>query len=326
MAELKVSPVKRGYGHIPGKENPNHQTVIFTNDHMREFNQHVALMSAKPKPAHVPQPVIPSQYNLLDVVHIPESQAPYDQGSLGSCTANATSFAFVFDELKQNNTAPFMPSRLFLYYNSRSIEGTVSQDYGAMLSDVIAAVGNPGMCEEELWPYDVTQYATVPKPQCYTESKTCTSLNSYKVQQNLQQLKLGILSGYPILFGFVVYESFETPQVADTGIVPMPGENDNMVGGHAVCAVAFDNSKQAFLCRNSWGTEWGYAINGIRGYFWLPYDYITNPDLASDFWIISKISDPAKTNIIDFNSNDLQPDVVNLSGAPENDGTKVVHD
>src|SRR5580658_4210142 len=60
--------------------------------------------------------------------------AVYDQGDLGSCTANAIAGALEFDQRKQKLPV-FTPSRLFIYYNERALEGTVSTDSGAMLRD-----------------------------------------------------------------------------------------------------------------------------------------------------------------------------------------------
>ena len=54
-----------------------------------------------------------------------------------------------------------------------------------------------------------------------------------------------------------------------------------IVGGHAVMAVGYDDSKQQFIIRNSWGTGWGK-----KGYFRMPYAYLTDPNLADDFWTI----------------------------------------
>jgi C1A family cysteine protease len=70
--------------------------------------------------------------------------------------------------------------------------------------------------------------------------------------------------------------------VAKSGIVPQPKPNEDLVGGHCVAAVGYDDWKQAFLCRNSWGESWG-----LSGYFWLPYTFLVNPQLSSDFWKIT---------------------------------------
>ena len=83
------------------------------------------------------------------------------------------------------------------------------------------------------------------------------------------------------MFGFTVYESFESQEVAKTGVVPMPAPGEQVVGGHAVLAVGYDDSAQTFMVRNSWGTGWGQA-----GYFTMPYAYLTTRGLSSDFWTI----------------------------------------
>jgi C1A family cysteine protease len=89
-----------------------------------------------------------------------------------------------------------------------------------------------------------------------------------------------LATGLPIVIGFTVYESFESSTVASTGMVPMPGHHEKQVGGHCVVLVGYDDSQSMFIVRNSWGTSWGMA-----GYFMMPYAYLTNPRLSSDFWM-----------------------------------------
>ena len=91
--------------------------------------------------------------------------------------------------------------------------------------------------------------------------------------------------GFPFVFGFTVYESFETPDVARTGVVPMPGHGERVQGGHAVLAVGYDQATGRFLVRNSWGSDWGQA-----GDFTIPFQYLTDGDLADDFWTIRVVS------------------------------------
>jgi len=90
----------------------------------------------------------------------------------------------------------------------------------------------------------------------------------------------------PFVFGFAVYESFETEEVAKTGVMTMPTEKDNILGGHAVMAVGYDNDREVFIIRNSWGVNWG-----DQGYFYMPYEYMTNKNLCSDFWVVKKVRD-----------------------------------
>jgi C1A family cysteine protease len=106
-----------------------------------------------------------------------------------------------------------------------------------------------------------------------------------RLSQISNQLKGCLASGYPFVFGFTVYESFESQQVAQTGHAPMPAPTEASIGGHAVIAVGYDDSQNWFIVRNSWGVGWG-----MKGYFTLPYAYLIDPNLASDFWIIRVVT------------------------------------
>lgn len=208
----------------------------------------------------------------------------YDQADLGSCTANAIAGAVEFDLMKQNLNN-FMPSRLFIYYNERVIEGTVASDSGAMLRDGIKTVAKQGVCSETEWPYDISQFAQRPADACYTDAATTRAVQYKRIVQNLIQMKSCLASGSPFVFGFTVYESFESPGVATTGIVPLPKIGEQVLGGHAVMAVGYDDGNQLFFVRNSWGGSWG-----LQGYFMMPYAYLTQRNLSSDFWTIRLVS------------------------------------
>ena len=204
----------------------------------------------------------------------------YDQGQLGSCTANAIGAAFEFGLIKQNAPA-FMPSRLFIYYNERIIEQSVNSDSGAMIRDGIKSVNNQGVCSENLWPYNINKFASKPSPSCYSQALNYQVLSYHRVTRNLNQMKGCLADGYPFVFGFTVYESFETDKVAKSGILNMPAKKEKMVGGHAVMAAGYDDSKKRFIVRNSWGSDWG-----LKGYFTIPYDYLLTENLSDDFWTI----------------------------------------
>ena len=139
--------------------------------------------------------------------------------------------------MKEKLPQIFIPSRLFIYYNERVIEGTVNTDAGAMLRDGIKTVAKQGACPEPMWPYLIAGFKTKPSAACYAEGAKHTAVSYQRLVQSLSQMQGCLASGYPFVFGFTVYESFETNTVARTGHVPMPASGEHVLGGHAVCAV-----------------------------------------------------------------------------------------
>ena len=207
-----------------------------------------------------------------------------DQGELGSCTAHAIANAHLFNQKLLRAKKTFLPSRLFIYYNERAMENTVRQDAGAQIRDGIKSIAKQGAAPESLWPYDISQFAKKPPRPAYTEALLHQAVTYRRVTQSLNQLKSCLAEGLPIVFGFTVYESFESDAVARTGKLPMPGEKESCVGGHAVLAVGYNDKTKCFTIMNSWSKDWG-----DKGYFYMPYDYMTNRDLADDFWTISTV-------------------------------------
>jgi len=81
-----------------------------------------------------------------------------------------------------------------------------------------------------------------------------------------------------------VYTAFESREVAKSGVLSLPTAKEKVMGGHAVMAVGYNDSTSQFIVRNSWGPDWGQ-----EGYFMMPYDYLTNSNLADDFWTIRMV-------------------------------------
>ena len=205
-----------------------------------------------------------------------------DQKQLGSCTANALVGNLEYLEVVAKSK-PFVDlSRLFLYYNERSIEGDVKDDNGAQLRDGVKALVKWGICAESIWPYNSSAFAKKPTKPCYTQAVT-REISQYMRLNTLDDMLHCLSSGFPFVFGFTVYDYFESAEMAQTGILKMPSPNESSVGGHAVCAVGYDQTKKMFLIRNSWGADWGFA-----GYFWMPFAYLTDRNLSDDLWTIRK--------------------------------------
>jgi C1A family cysteine protease len=208
-----------------------------------------------------------------------------DQGQVGSCTAFAATGLLAYVQ-KKKGLALFGYSELDLYYSTRSLEGTTGEDAGAQVRDVIKASVKFGVCSEELWPYDPTQVTVQPPDQCRIEALNHQTLGYFRVQQDIQQMKACLAAGNPVDFGFTVYESFDTKEVASTGIVPMPKRGERILGGHSVVLVGYDTYKRrkGFYVRNSWSKNWG-----MDGYFFMPEAYVVNSQLSSDLWTVTDL-------------------------------------
>jgi len=204
-----------------------------------------------------------------------------DQGALGSCTGNAIVGALEFLELKDK--LPYTDlSRLFVYYNERVMEHTVQSDAGAQIRDGVKSVSKQGVCSEAKWPYIISKFAVKPPAACYTEALKHRIVEYHRLT-TVDEMRACLAEGYPFVFGFTVYESFESQAVAKTGTVPMPRKSERVLGGHAVLGVGYNDKQKRFIVRNSWGTGWGK-----QGYFTIPYAYLSNPDLSSDFWVVHR--------------------------------------
>lgn len=227
----------------------------------------------------------------------------YDQGNIGSCTANAIAAAIEFDRRKQR-LADFVPSRLFIYYNERAMERTIGTDSGAQIRDGIKSIGRKGACPEKDWTYDDTEAdpetgiwprgakpSTKPSAKAYKDARKHKAVNYQRVPRSITQMQGCLADGYPFVFGFSVYESFESARVARSGILNLPalGEPgaglDGAPSGHAVLCVGYDSKLHRFIVRNSWGHRWG-----MKGYFTMPYAYLLEENLADDFWTVRLVA------------------------------------
>jgi C1A family cysteine protease len=208
----------------------------------------------------------------------------FDQGNLGSCTANAVAAAVEYDA-KLNGSDPGALSRLWIYYYERKLEGSpADQDTGAYGRDGFKVCMKIGVPLEKDWPYDISKFSAEPPASLAAEAKAHRISNYRVVPRNLDSMKAVLSNRQTIAFGFTVYSSFESQEVAQTGKVPMPNRSEQVLGGHEVLIVGYLKDEPNYaLTRNSWGTGWG-----LSGYFLMPWAYILDHNLSSDFRTIRR--------------------------------------
>lgn len=207
----------------------------------------------------------------------------YDQESLGSCTSQMGAGIGELLMIKEGHK-PFVPSRLFIYYNERVIEGTVSDDAGATIADCFKVLSVNGCPNEANWWYDTKKFKVKANKKVYADGLKHLVSGGRIVNQNINDMCSVLASGYPIGIGFLVYSSFD--RIGTNGIMSIPNtRREQLEGGHAVLIVGYDNSAKMFIVRNSWSVAWG-----DKGYFYMPYSFATNPNFASDFWTATSIA------------------------------------
>lgn len=226
----------------------------------------------------------PSAVKVVNKVDLrPYTNQVEDQGPLGSCTGNA--IAEAIEMLYNKNKKKVDLSRLFIYYYTRLIEGTVKYDSGAYIRNGIKSCNHYGAPLESLWPYNISKFRAAPSSVAVKDAAK-RKITRYERASNFDACIDALTNGYPVVIGFLVYSSFMSSSVARTGIMPYPNtRSEKLLGGHAVLLVGYDNTNQRFIVKNSWGQGWG-----DRGYFYMPYKVIQNTRMSDDFWVIKGVN------------------------------------
>lgn len=233
------------------------------------------------QPTTLVSPVYPPHISLRS-----EMPPVFDQGETNSCTAFAIAAVLNYNRMKSKETPPFRPSELFIYYNERLEEGTIKEDAGAEIRTGMKCINKYGFCSHRNWPFVPQKLKNKPNARAYMAGTLYKAAEYYRLNNNnINELKACLVSGNPFIMG---YSCFDSGEIADTngGIIPMPKTKDKDLGGHAIVCCGYDDEKKLFQLHNSWGTECG-----DKGYYYLPYDYMTTTDLSDDFWTIRKIKE-----------------------------------
>lgn len=212
-------------------------------------------------------PYTPYNLPLKNIVDLREWASPVDsQMNLGSCSANAAVNAYELLTIKNNREKYTDLSRLFVYYNTRSTEGTISEDVGAYLVNTVKSLATYGVCSETLWPYDATKFTSEPSSECYSDALT-RKITNYRKLEGIDHYLDALNNDIPIVFGTTIHKSFDSVSY-NNPILPLPSKEDSVIGGHAMCMVGYDYPKKLLLAKNSYGISWG-----DQGYCWIPFEY-----------------------------------------------------
>ena len=210
-----------------------------------------------------------------------------DQSAVSSCTANALAGAYEYLAKRALGEAGDV-SRLFIYYNAREYDGGVTGDTGCTIAAAIQVLQELGACNELTWAYDEDRINHRPLPDAYQEALNFLVEEADEIEVDLDAMKHCLAEGYPFVFGLMLFASFD--RAGKRGLVPMPnpmGEDGRQEhGSHAMLCVGYSDQSQAFIVRNSWGEDWG-----DRGYCYIPYDYLANPEYCDECWAVRAVSD-----------------------------------
>lgn len=210
------------------------------------------------------------QTNLRPTVDLREWASPVqDQLNLNSCSAVAVTDAY---ELSVNRLYPNMStelSKLFIYYNSRLLEGIEKIDDGTTLRSTLKAGAHFGLCAEELWPYNFANLNIKPTPVSYRDG-SYRVIPKYDRLFDLQAILSAINDNYSVVVGLKLFYEFLTLN-KDNYTIPIPEYKSRNLGTHAMSLVGYDLEKQFLIAKNSFGKNWG-----LDGYCQIPFQYVQN--------------------------------------------------
>jgi C1A family cysteine protease len=205
-----------------------------------------------------------------------------DQGQTNSCVGNAV--AAVIEQLDNKDGEHTDASRLFIYWNARKLAGIEDRDMGCHIRDAIKSTVSTGVASTETWPFVSGFVNREPSREAYVDAEKKKVGAYYRIGSNrLYELKYALGSGYPVVFGIMVYPSLY--KAGKTGVIPIPAPGEKRLGGHAIKAVGYDDDFEGgcVIFQNSWGTGWG-----DKGFGYLPYKFIEDEYLSDDYWVITK--------------------------------------
>lgn len=209
-----------------------------------------------------------------------------NQGQTNTCGPHAAACLIQADEFDAKLVCD-EPSVPFIYWNAREKMGNNLADTGVENRAMMQGLHDEGWCPDALMPFAQYSSSQAPEVEAYDSAENRRISDYAAVPQLATAMMQTIASRRPFLFGFTVYQSFESELVEQTGAVPMPRTGEALLGGHDVVIYGYDSLRKVFLFRNSYGESWGDKGNGT-----IPFAYACHPALAGDFWVVRSLVNP----------------------------------
>lgn len=203
-----------------------------------------------------------------------------NQGTMGACSAFALVSIFEFI-LKKSNQADHDLSERFAYFNALHKKGNV-EDKGASFFDMVETMSVEGIATEALCPYE--NGLEKPTEDAYADGKTRLVKVAKNVRISHESLTSALSQGYPVAVSLRLFNSFATDKA---GFIYRPSDEEiasGDTGNHAMVLCGYSEEDKIYIVRNSWGTGFG-----DRGYCYIPFSYIEDPELNSQACIITDI-------------------------------------
>jgi C1A family cysteine protease len=251
------------------------------SDNWSNYSLNGCLFESTPKPAPTLQA---SSTDLPQLIDLRKFCPPVeDQLNTNSCVANAVVGALEFHQLKAGLPLTDI-SRLFVYYNARSLSDAEGQDTGSFIHHGMAAILAYGGCEARMWPFEQAMVTSKPTEACYENAAHYEAVQYARTPRGVPALT-ALAQGLPVVFGMFAPQDYYQI-AAQTGVMPRPDQvaPQSPPSGHAMLMVGYDLSDKTYLVRNSWGMGWA-----DQGYCKIPFETMDAWARPEDFWTIGAI-------------------------------------
>ena len=198
--------------------------------------------------------------------YTPKMSPVRNQGTEGTCIAFASVVGVKEYQDKKEYDRLIRLSPRYLYYLCKKFDGQPFQD-GTYPRIAMKVLAKYGVAEESCWPYKPFQ-RDFPCANADKEAKRYR-IKAYARLLSLLEMKRSLAINGPFLAGVKVFKGWFSKRVIKSGLIPLPARKEQAVGGHAVCILGFDDAKQVFKFKNSWGKSWA-----DKGYGYLSYAYV----------------------------------------------------